>query len=290
MKHAFLIIAHKNCQQLIKLLRYLDHIDNEIFIHIDKKSKSISKDKLADICEKSKVHIYKEISVYWGGDTLIECELLLMKNAQNTGHHDYYHLLSGMDLPIKRLKYIHEFFEINNGKEFIELKEADPSTAFGKMIIRRVDLFHFNFFKSNHTLSDSVRKMFLIPQLVFHIHRVKRKTVFYGSEWFSISQKCIDYVIAHEEEIKETYKYTGCGDEVFLQSLIGNAPNGTLCMSENGNMRLVKWDGNINKSNPVILKSTDWKLIESSECLFARKFDEKIDSEIIDRIYTSIGS
>ena len=61
-------------------------------------------------------------------------------------------------------------------------------------------------------------------------------------------------------------------------------------MSENGNMRLVKWDGNINKSNPMILKSTDWKLIESSYCLFARKFDEEIDSEIIDRIYMSIGS
>ena len=35
------------------------------------------------------------------------------------GNYDYYHLISGMDLPIKTQKEIHEFFENNKGKEFI---------------------------------------------------------------------------------------------------------------------------------------------------------------------------
>lgn len=35
--HAYLIMAHKNIEQLKKLLKLLDAPDNDIFLHIDKK-------------------------------------------------------------------------------------------------------------------------------------------------------------------------------------------------------------------------------------------------------------
>ena len=38
MKHAYLILAHNNFNQLKKLINLLDDIDNDIFIHIDEKS------------------------------------------------------------------------------------------------------------------------------------------------------------------------------------------------------------------------------------------------------------
>ena len=37
-KHAYLILAHHNFEQLAMLLETLDFPDNDIFIHIDKKS------------------------------------------------------------------------------------------------------------------------------------------------------------------------------------------------------------------------------------------------------------
>lgn len=39
MKHAYLILAHSNFDQLQILLNLLDYPDNDFFIHIDKKSK-----------------------------------------------------------------------------------------------------------------------------------------------------------------------------------------------------------------------------------------------------------
>lgn len=39
MKHAYLIIAHSNLKQLQQLLLLLDDPRNDIYIHIDKKSK-----------------------------------------------------------------------------------------------------------------------------------------------------------------------------------------------------------------------------------------------------------
>lgn len=36
MRHAILILAHKNVDQLCRLVRYFDH-DCDVYIHIDKK-------------------------------------------------------------------------------------------------------------------------------------------------------------------------------------------------------------------------------------------------------------
>ena len=45
-KHAYLIIAHNNWKQLSLLLSVLDDERNDIYIHIDKKSKNVPIDSL----------------------------------------------------------------------------------------------------------------------------------------------------------------------------------------------------------------------------------------------------
>ena len=67
-RHAYLIIAHKNFEQLKKLLVLLDDAQNDIFILIDKKS-VFDKNDFLQICEKSNVQFVKRIHVNWG-DTL----------------------------------------------------------------------------------------------------------------------------------------------------------------------------------------------------------------------------
>lgn len=41
MKHAFLIIAHNNFEQLQLLVSLLDDVCNDIYVHIDKKTKEL---------------------------------------------------------------------------------------------------------------------------------------------------------------------------------------------------------------------------------------------------------
>ena len=51
--HAYLIMAHKNIEQLKKLLKLLDAPDNDIFLHIDKKASHLMKDiNSQKICTK----------------------------------------------------------------------------------------------------------------------------------------------------------------------------------------------------------------------------------------------
>lgn len=110
-KHAFLIMAHNNFSILERLMLLLDTPYNDIFIHIDKKAKSIDINRLQSICTKAHVFITKRYNVTWGSSKQVRAELNLFQTACKYGPYWYYHLCSGCDLPIKTATEIYKFFE-----------------------------------------------------------------------------------------------------------------------------------------------------------------------------------
>ena len=123
-KHAYLIMAHNQMDILKKLLEEIDYEQNDIYVHIDAKAGEIDRDNLIKHVTKSKVYFVNRMSITWGGASIVKCELRLMKKAAKVGY-QYYHLLSGNDFPIKTQKQIHDFFDSNSGKEFIEYWKRD---------------------------------------------------------------------------------------------------------------------------------------------------------------------
>lgn len=108
-KHAFLIIAHTDWSLLKTLVSLLDYELNDIYIHID--AKVLAKDIPDIICSKSNLYMLeRRISVAWGDISVVEAEYLLFETAYNNSHYSYYHLLSGVDLPLKPKEYIYSFF------------------------------------------------------------------------------------------------------------------------------------------------------------------------------------
>lgn len=140
MRHAFLIIAHNNWNQLKSLIQLLDAEDHDIYIHIDKKSKDFSEKAFLNTTRKSTLSIYQEYEVFWGGFSLVQAEIFLFEKA-HVLQYDYYHLISGADLPLKSNKEIDAFFEQHKGTEFILYDEDklknDPE------ITRRTKYYHF---------------------------------------------------------------------------------------------------------------------------------------------------
>ena len=121
-KHAYLIMSHNDFYILEKLLRLLDDRRNDIYVHIDKKVKNFDFKYFKKICKHSEVKFIKRIKVYWGGYSQVQCELNLLEEAIKNNY-EYYHLLSGVDLPLKKQDNIHIFFKQNNGKEFIRFSQ-----------------------------------------------------------------------------------------------------------------------------------------------------------------------
>ena len=109
-KHAYLLMVHNHEKQVEVLLSLLDNRNNDIYVHIDKKSKDITEDQLRKCINKSNIYFVNSMDVQWAGYSMIECELSLMENALKK-EYSYLHLLSGADLPVKSQKQIHDFFE-----------------------------------------------------------------------------------------------------------------------------------------------------------------------------------
>ncbi len=118
MRHAILILAHKNIGQLCRLAGYFEK-DCDVFIHIDKKQ-SVTRE------EEEKLRSYKQVKVVsreydvnWGGTSVLESEMHLLRMAVQRSDADYFHLISGQDYPTRPLDYFLEFFDRNAGKEYI---------------------------------------------------------------------------------------------------------------------------------------------------------------------------
>lgn len=67
MKNAYIIIAHSNYNQLYKLLRQLDYIGNDFFIHINRDVVLPSFDEPDVKLLNSKIYIVNRNKMMWGG-------------------------------------------------------------------------------------------------------------------------------------------------------------------------------------------------------------------------------
>lgn len=76
-KHAYLIIANRNPNQLATLIATLDDSRNDIFILLDKKSTSIF--PAVYKATYATVTMVDPINIFWGDYSQIEAELALLK-------------------------------------------------------------------------------------------------------------------------------------------------------------------------------------------------------------------
>ena len=113
-KHAYLIMAHNQPKLLEILIQCLDYHENDIYVHLDQKWTDFDGTDLYKYVKKSKLYILKDrYDVRWGSYSQILCEVRLLEEAVKK-HYSYYHLMSGMDLPLKPQKEIHEIFDKSN--------------------------------------------------------------------------------------------------------------------------------------------------------------------------------
>lgn len=66
-KHAYLIIANNNWDQLLLQLQLLDHEKNDIFLMIDAKAKFNDEIKLKTALRYSKLIFVDRMKIFWGG-------------------------------------------------------------------------------------------------------------------------------------------------------------------------------------------------------------------------------
>lgn len=297
--HAYLIIAHKNLNQIKVLLSLLDHEKNDIYLHIDKKAnKDIINFDFTICCRKSKVFKYNDINVKWGHVSQIKCELFLLKKARLYNKYNYYHLISGMDLPLKDQDFIHDFFNKNKGKQFINFS-GKTETA-GLSIDDRAKYYWatrwYNLLpiKKSMAIVSRIDYIQVIGQRILRINRLKKSsynTLYHGSQWFSITDELAKSLIEDESLIIKQFSASYCSDEIFIQSYIMKNKKWfkeLYIPKLNNGFDSIKRNIDWLRGGPYVWRKKDYQELIESDFLFARKFDETVDKNIIQMIASNI--
>lgn len=277
-KHAFLIIAHTCENDLINLVKSIDFEYNDIFIHADKKWKDCDFNKVCKTAKFSKIKfIDKRNSVVWGDVSQIKTEMLLISNAVREDEYSYLHLLSGQDICIKGQIELHEFFESNEGKEFLCFCGNDWQADAQK----RIKYYHLKCGRKGYKLF--LDKIFIKLQQIFKVNRLKNTDYKYvgGSNWASITYKFAKYLLDNESLIYKNFSRSFCADEIYKHTLAYNSEfKGNVYLLNQAeknddadpnmqisNMRIIDWV----RGKPYVFTEADFNEIISSPCMFVRK-------------------
>lgn len=280
-KHAYLIVAHNQFELLKKQIKLIDYPLNDIYLHIDKKVKDFNFEEIKSIVKKSKLHIISRNKVGWGGYSQIKTTIDMLEYAIKNKY-EYYHFISGVDLPIKTQEYIHEFFDVNRGMEFISFDDLTYSHQYDERIKY---WWYLQEIEKQNKLALILNRGIAKIQSILNINRIKDIDfkLQKGANWFSITHDLATYVVEKKEWIEKNFKYSHCADEIFLQTIIINSKYKNRLYPK-GNMRLIDWE----RGNPYIWKYNDFDTLIKSDMIFARKFNENVDKKIVEKIYNTL--
>lgn len=278
MKHAYLIIAHNEWGLLQTLIDCIDDERNDIYVHIDSKIQNLPELHT----KKSVLHVLSErVNVYWGDLSVVKAEYKLFREAAMTDTYEYYHLMSGVDLPLKSQDYIHRFFKLNKGKEFIGFSTYDCADE-----IRTKACYWHLFprdFKNKSLIKHVLRTGSLKVQKVLHLTRNGNENLRKGTQWVSVTDDFVRMMLSAESYVMKTFGHSFCPDEMYKQTLCWNSGfrQRIYDYSDEGNgcMRAIGW----RNGELVDWRASDYDALKNSPALFARKFNSR-DMDFINKI------
>ncbi|WP_270314584.1 beta-1,6-N-acetylglucosaminyltransferase [Streptococcus infantarius] len=278
-------MVHKDMYSFEKLLQLLDYELNDIDVHVDLKCKNFNYDLYKSLINKSKlIFIEDRYSVIWGGVSQIDAELSLLKTARQNGNYSYYHLMSGSDLPLESPRKIHQFFNENDGKIYLDIHPIDnPKNEFERKIYRRI-------FTQSRSISGNKAKFLVLLDRLYLMWqdkilrrdyiRQKGIRLAYGSNWFSLPKYIVDYILANKGKITDYFSQGCFVDELFIQTLLREGGHSV----ERSNLRYIDFRRSDRPGHPYVWRAKDYEELINVKELFARKFDADIDKEIINKI------
>ncbi|RDC66115.1 beta-1,6-N-acetylglucosaminyltransferase [Adhaeribacter pallidiroseus] len=297
MKIAYIILAHRYPEQLIRLVKRL-HTESAIFlIHIDKKvDPAIYKSIINELKCLQNVHFIKRFTCFWAGFGIVQATYQGIKELINNHiAFDYLILLSGQDYPIKTNEYIQQFLQEHQGQSFINFNPFPFDEWEGERGgWNRIEYWHIITQKlyyilpwlpisSNGNILKNIFKK-VISKLI------NKRTIpgglhpYGGAQFWCLHQEHVKYIhqfISKHPSYFRFFRFVYVPDEILFQTIIGNSSYTNKL--ENDTLHYIDWS-RVNK----IFTKTDLRAIQQNKCLFARKFDRTVDAEILDLIDTEI--
>ncbi len=277
MRIACIIMAHKEPQQVERLIKKLSSLPADFYIHIDKKINAQPFEYLGGL---GNVHfIQQRVRVRWASWSFLNAIIQSLKEVALTRlPYDFMTLMSGQDYPVKPLSEFQAVLEKSAGKNFICF---ETGSDWWNHAITRVSQYHFtNFdFRGRYRIQFFLNaflpaRKFPLPYKLYGGPRAMCMT---------INMACAAYIvdfIEKDKKLRRFIRFTWGPDEYVIPTLIMNSSFKDSVV--NDNFYYIDWSGG--GPNPRILTEEDYDKLASTDKLMARKFDIRVDETILNRL------
>lgn len=271
-------MAHKNPEQLERLIAKMRHNLFDLYIHLDKKTDIEDFKHLSEL--DNVFFIDNRTECNWGGYSFVTAIINSITEVLNSDRkYEFINLMSGQDYPIKPVNEIYNYLSEHTGKSFIAYDHVDHT--WWKQAVTRFKFYHLTDCKmiGKYQLQKIINK--LIPHRKFPLD-----LTLYGSansSWWTISADVADYLVGfikNNTKLKKFMRFTWGADEFLITTIIMNSPFRDKVI--NDNLRYIDWSHG--GAHPKTFSKDDLQtIVEANKC-FARKFDIGVDKEILDLI------
>ncbi len=297
MKIAYILLAHRIPEQLIRLVNRLNTANAHFFIHVDKRTEDAIFEQMCALAHLPNVQFLNRHVCNWSGFGHVAATIEGMQAIVNSAiKYDYVSLLTGQDYPIRSNDQIEFTLASAGGHSFVNYLSF-PVAGWRAGGYERYQQWHF--WIGDRLIAFPTEREFQHPILKPILNRLwkiaiqafpfKRKFLpglrpYGGSAYWCISKECHEYLLRFIDtnpSFVDYFRYVHIPDEMIFHTILANSPlRDTLI---NDHLRHIDW----NKPNPpypAVLTMADFPEIIEAEALFARNFDMTIDSEVLDRI------
>ncbi|MFL5966870.1 MAG: beta-1,6-N-acetylglucosaminyltransferase [Gaiellaceae bacterium] len=280
MKVAYILLAHSRPHQLLRVVRALDHPDSRFLVHVDGKAPpSVFRTIRSGLDGRRDVIFLRRRTAHWGGFGIVDAVLEgVHALATSDDAYDYAVFLTGQDYPIKPLEDFHQFLAGQAGRSFLDVARV-PSPRLANGGTDRFDRRHWYVTLGNRRLH--------VPNRYFpwttRVRVPDGIELYIGSAYWALTPAAVasvDQTVREQPGLVSYLRRTAHPSESFFQVALMNSPLRDTIVSDD--LHYIDWSENL--PSPKTLTVDDLPALEASPAFFARKFDENVDTRVLDEL------
>lgn len=276
MKQAFLICAHKDMDQLNRLVGQLCDPDFLVYVHLDRDS----------ALDPGRLHpnaraVRERVAVRWGDVSQVEATLASIRQILHEApRFDKLLLLSAQDFPLLPNQALKAALAALRGRELIE---TAPIAADGWRVMHRYQAFHRDAGRPAERLACAAANRIL--RLLGRARRLPDGLIPYGGScWWALSRDCLGELLRLADAHPRLLRFcrsVQSPDELYFQTLLMHSRWAGRVLPNN--FRFIAWPPG-GARHPRVLVEDDFARIRASDAHFCRKLDSQASAALLARL------
>jgi hypothetical protein len=277
----YIIAAHTLPEQLVRLVGRLRNDDARFFIHLDSRApREVAAVVDRELGDADDVEMLPRQRCQWGAFSQLEVTLAgigaLLAHSERI---EYGVLLTGQDYPLRSPREIEETLAAAEGASYLTVWPAR-----GRFLDR---------VRYRHWFGSLAGRRVRVPHRYLPL-KIPRPLPgglepFTGTPHWCLARAALERVgeIARERpELVRSFRFTAHPDESFFQTVLMASPLARTI--EDDDLRYIDHPGG--DASPRVLTTGDLDAMLASRALFARKFDTRVDSRVLDELDARIAA